>query len=66
MSHSFDEGFIMFEPGRRQFMGASLAGLAGLSAGGAAEAAGVQEHKPAESVTVGVDVTRRLAAYVVA
>jgi len=65
MMHSFDEGFIMFEPGRRQFMGASLAGLAGLSAGGA-EAAGVQEHKPADSVTVGVDVTRRLAAYVVA
>ena len=56
----------MFEPGRRHFMGASLAGLAGLSTSGAADAAGLQEHTPAPSFTVGVDVTRRLAAYVVA
>src|SRR4029453_11716729 len=47
-------------------VGLARAGLAGLSTSGAADAAGLQEHKPAPSFTVGVDVTRRLAAYVVA
>jgi 2-methylcitrate dehydratase PrpD len=57
----------MFEPDRRRFMGLSLSGLAALSASAqAADVADPQAQKPAESFTVGVDVTRRLAAYVVA
>jgi 2-methylcitrate dehydratase PrpD len=48
-------------------MGVSLAGLAGLSASVAAGGAGdTQGQSPAGSITAGVDVTRRLAAYVVA
>jgi 2-methylcitrate dehydratase PrpD len=58
----------MFEPDRRRFMGVSLAGLAGLSASAAAgEGVAAAEQKPADaSFQVGVDVTRRLAAWVVA
>ena len=58
----------MFEPDRRRFMGVSLAGLAGLSASAAAgDRRDAEEQKPADApFQVGVDVTRRLAAYVVA
>jgi 2-methylcitrate dehydratase PrpD len=58
----------MFEPDRRTFMGVSLASLAGLSSSAAAGDAGAATgQQPAEpSFQIGVDVTRRLAAYVVA
>jgi len=47
-------------------MGVSLTGLAGLSASAAAGGIGdLQEQASAGSITVGVDVTRRLSAYVV-
>jgi 2-methylcitrate dehydratase PrpD len=55
----------MFETDRRRFMSVSLAGLAGLSAS-AAGAGDTQGQASAEPIKVGVDVTRRLAAYVVA
>ena len=47
-------------------MGVSLAGLAGLSASAATGAVVTQEQASATSATSGVDVTRRLAAYIVA
>ena len=57
----------MFETTRRRFMGlASLAGLAGLSASAEGPAAGeASQHAPDGGRTIGIDVTRRLAAYVV-
>ena len=47
-------------------MGVSLAGLAGLSASAATGAVETQEQASATPATSGVDVTRRLAAYIVA
>lgn len=57
----------MFEPDRRRFMGmVSLAGLGGLSASAAEAHAGeAAAQAPNDGFTIGIDVTRSLAAYVV-
>jgi 2-methylcitrate dehydratase PrpD len=56
---------MTFETDRRRFMGVSLTGLAGLSASAAAGGIGDVQDQASDSIKVGVDVTRRLAAYVV-
>lgn len=57
----------MFEPDRRRFMGmVSLASLGGLSASAAEAHAGeAAAQAPNDGFTIGIDVTRSLAAYVV-